>query len=172
MLCNASTVLSCIENPPKPVDEQTNYIIMMYVKLPHKHGNLKREYWLWERKPHPASLMAQAWPMCRIQAEAKEIFFLAALQAMISHIQTRITYWHFSISKGLCELLNTCTHTQLQTANPGYSEMQPWNENTITRVYVRKTFVFLFCVCFAWLSRISWIQYRPLAAASYSLRHW
>lgn len=35
ILCNTSTVLSCMENPIKSVDKQKKCIIMMYFKLPH-----------------------------------------------------------------------------------------------------------------------------------------
>lgn len=82
----------------------------------------------------------------------RKYFFLLCCKQWFPYIQTSITCWHFSISKGHCELLHICMHTQLQTAKPGYSEMKtPWNENNTTRV--RKIFVFLFRVCFAWLSK-------------------
>lgn len=119
ILCGASTVLCCIENPTKPVDELKNCITVTSFKLPHKHGNSEGEYWLWDRKQCSASLMGRGWSMYRIQVEGKEIFLFAMLQAMISYIQTKTRYWYFSITKGLCELLNICMHTQLQTGNPG-----------------------------------------------------
>lgn len=73
--CNAFTVLSCMENLTKPVDEQENYTIMTCFKLPHKHGNPEREYY--ER----GSSVQQVWweehdPCTGSRLKERKYFFL------------------------------------------------------------------------------------------------
>lgn len=159
ILYNASTVLSCMENPTKSVDEQKNCIIVMYFKLPHKHGNSERNIGC-ER----GNSVQQAWCMIYVQdsgwRKRNTFFYYAASNG--SHISKPGSHTDtFPSVKAIvscytyaCTLANNMLHicTHLQTTKPGYSKMKaPWNENNTTRV--RKIFVFLFHACFAWLSK-------------------